>query len=159
MHVYYIAPWGEVGPVEAVDAIAGELHLFSRTLASRDRWLVLNKLDLMSEAEAETRCDEIVAELDWQGPVFRISAVNGAGTKDLVFEVMNYLEELNLRMEEDEEFAQQERASRSALEEEARFKMKELVARRTRQKQGLGEDELDDDDDDDHDVEVEVAPY
>lgn len=158
LHVVDIAPWDEVSPAEAVDAIVGELHLFSHTLASRDRWLVLNKLDLMSEDEAEARCNEIVEELDWQGPVFKVSAVNGAGTQDLVFEVMNYLEELNLRMEEDEEFAQKERDSRAALEEEARLKMKELVERRKRQKQGLGGDDLDDDDDD-HDMEVEVAPY
>lgn len=158
LHVVDIAPWDEVSPAEAVDAIVGELHLFSHTLASRDRWLVLNKLDLMSEDEAEARCNEIIEELDWQGPVFKVSAVNGAGTQDLVFEVMNYLEELNLRMEEDEEFAQKERDSRAALEEEARLKMKELVERRKRQKQGLGGDDLDDDDDD-HDMEVEVAPY
>lgn len=158
LHVVDVAPWDESDPVEAVDAIVGELHLFSQTLASRDRWLVLNKLDLMTEDDAEQRCQQIVEELDWQGPVFKISAVNGNGTQDLVFEIMNHLEELNLRMEEDEEFAQQERDAQASLEEEARLKMKELVERRLRQKQGLGEDD-DFDDDDDHDVDVVVAPY
>ena len=163
LHVVDIAPWDESDPVEAVDAIVGELHLFSRTLAERERWLVLNKLDLLPDKEAEKRCQEIVEELDWQGPVFRISAVNGQGTQELVYEIMNHLEELNLRMEEDEDFARKEMEARSALEEEARMKMKELVERRKRQKEGLGDDDDfgddDDDDDDEHDMEVLNAPY
>ncbi|PCJ44924.1 MAG: GTPase ObgE [Moraxellaceae bacterium] len=161
LHIVDIAPWDASDPVEAVDAIAGELHLFSKTLAERERWLVLNKLDLMPEEEAEKRCQEIVDGLDWQGQVYRISAVNGLGTQELVYDVMNHLEELNLRMEEDEEFAQKERDAQMALEEEARLKMKELVERRKLQKQGLADDLDDDDfdDDDDHDVDVVVAPY
>ncbi len=162
LHVVDIAPWDESDPVEAVDAIVGELHLFSRTLAERERWLVLNKLDLLPDDEAEKRCQEIVEELDWQGPVFRVSAVNGQGTQELVYEIMNHLEELNLRMEEDEDFARKEMDARSALEEEARMKMKELVERRKRQKEGLGDDDdFDDfdDDDDEHDMEVLNAPY
>ncbi|MBV1921445.1 MAG: 50S ribosome-binding GTPase, partial [Pseudomonadales bacterium] len=162
LHVVDIAPWDESDPVEAVDAIAGELHLFSRTLAERERWLVLNKLDLLPEAEAEKRCQQIVEELDWQGPVFKVSAVNGQGTQDLVYEIMNHLEELNLRMAEDKDFAREEMEARYALEEEARMKMKELVERRKRQKEGLGDDDgFDDfdDDDDEHDMDVVNAPY
>ena len=75
---------------------------------------VLNKIDLLPEEEANARCDEIIEDLEWDGPVFRVSAANGVGTQELVFAIMNYLEELNERMENDSEFAEQELAARGA---------------------------------------------
>ncbi len=156
LHVVDIAPWDQVDPVASIDAIAGELQLFSPALADRERWLVLNKLDLLPEEEAQARCQEIIDELQWEGPVFKISAANGAGTQDLVFAIMNHLEELDERMAADEEFAAQELTARQRLEEEARNKIQEYKEERRRQRAGLGQD--DDDDDDDHDVEVVYAP-
>lgn len=151
LHVVDIAPWDESDPVDNVDAIAGELQLFSPALASRDRWLVLNKLDVLSEEEGAARCADIVEQLQWDGPVFQISAVSGAGTQPLTQAIMNYIEEMNERIAEDPEFAAQELAAQAMLEEEARTKVQEVKATRKR-----GHD---DDDDDDHDVEVEYAPY
>lgn len=158
LHVVDIAPWDQSDPVRAVDAVAGELCLFSHALADRPRWLVLNKIDLLPEKDAYARCDEIIKELEWDGPVFRISAANGVGTQDLVFAIMNYLEELNERMESDPEFAEQEKAARKRLEEEARRKIQEYKAERRRLRQAEGA-QVDDEDDDDHDVEVIYAPY
>ncbi|NIV30650.1 MAG: GTPase ObgE, partial [Anaerolineae bacterium] len=37
LHLVDIAPWDQTDPVEAVDAIAGELQLFSPALAERER--------------------------------------------------------------------------------------------------------------------------
>lgn len=159
LHVVDIAPWDEADPVDAVDAIVGELHLFSPALAERTRWLVLNKIDLLPEEEAEERCQHIIDELEWEGPVFRISAANGIGTEALAFAIMNYLEELNERMASDAEFAAQELAARKRLEEEARQKIQEYKQERRRQRQDAREAEDEDDDDDDHDVEVVYAPY
>jgi len=159
LHVVDIAPWDQSDPVQAVDAIVGELFLFSHALADRPRWLVLNKTDLLPEDEANARCDEIIEDLEWDGPVFRISAANGVGTQELVFAIMNYLEEINERMDSDPEFAEQEMAARKRLEEEARQKIQEYKAERRRLRQAQGEQVDDDDDDDDHDVEVVYAPY
>lgn len=159
LHVVDIAPWDQSDPVQAVDAIVGELVLFSHALADRPRWLVLNKIDLLPEDEANARCDEIIEDLEWDGPVFRVSAANGVGTQELVFAIMNYLEELNERMEHDSEFAEQEMAARKRLEEEARHKIQEYKSERRRLRQAQGEQVDDDDDDDDHDVEVVYAPY
>lgn len=156
LHVVDIAPWDQTNPVESVDAIAGELQLFSPALADRERWLVLNKIDLLPEEEAQARCQEIIEDLEWQGPVFKISAANGVGTQELVFAIMNHLEELDERMAADEEFADSERAARQRLEEEARLKIQEYKNERRRQRTA---DADDDDDDDDHDVEVVYAPH
>lgn len=159
LHVVDIAPWDEGDPVDAVDAIVGELHLFSPALAERTRWLVLNKIDLLLEDEAEERCQQIIDGLEWDGPVFRISAANGVGTTELAFAIMNYLEELNERMASDAEFAAQEMAARKRLEEEARQKIQEYKQERRRQRLDAQEADDEDDDDDDHDVEVIHAPY
>ena len=159
LHVVDIAPWDEGDPVDAVDAIVGELHLFSPALAERTRWLVLNKIDLLLEDEAEERCQQIIDGLEWDGPVFRISAANGVGTEELAFAIMNYLEELNERMASDAEFAGQEMAARKRLEEEARQKIQEYKQERRRQRLDAQEADDEDDDDDDHDVEVIHAPY
>lgn len=80
-------------PVAGVRTIVKELKKFSAELAARDRWLVLNKTDLLPGDEAEARCREIVRRLRFKGPVFRVSAATGAGTERLCQAVMTYLEE------------------------------------------------------------------
>lgn len=80
-------------PVEEVRAIENELQKFSEELYGKPRWLVLNKIDLLPEAEYEKQCDEVVNTLDWQGPVFRISALNKTGTQELVYKIMEHIED------------------------------------------------------------------
>jgi GTP-binding protein len=70
------------------------LKKFSPELAARERWLVLNKLDLLPPADAEKRCKEIVRRLRWKGPVFRISGATRQGTKELCQAVMRRLDEI-----------------------------------------------------------------
>ena len=98
LHLVDIAPPDpEADPVEGARAIVGELKKFSATLAKKSRWLVLNKIDLMPPEECEERCKEIVRRLRFKGPVFRISGVTGAGTRQLCQAVMTYLEEHPVR--------------------------------------------------------------
>ena len=72
--------------------IARELEKFSAELGGRERWLVLNKIDLLPEAEREQRCRETIEALQWQGPVFAISALAADGTDRLVQAVMDFIE-------------------------------------------------------------------
>lgn len=93
LHLVDVAPLGEASdPVEDVRVIERELGKFSAELASRERWLVLNKMDLLPAEERQDRCDNIVRRLAWQGPVFNIAAISGEGTQDLVYKAMDYLE-------------------------------------------------------------------
>lgn len=78
---------------ESIDVIANELAQFDEDLAKRERWLVLNKIDLVSEAELENYLQEIIAKSHWSGRWFAISAVTGSGCKKLVGEAMNWLED------------------------------------------------------------------
>ena len=59
----------------------------------RERWLVLNKLDLLPESERDARCQELVSSLGWKGPVFYISAITKTGTRELCGRIMEYLEQ------------------------------------------------------------------
>lgn len=92
LHIVDIAPFDGSDPVQDVKAIAHELEKFSSELGSRERWLVLNKVDLVNDADCEQQCQDIVQALDWQGPVFRISALAKSGTTALVHAIMNHLQ-------------------------------------------------------------------
>ena len=94
LHVVDVAPMAEENePVRAVRTIEAELEKYSDELAKYPRWLVLNKIDVLPPEQRETRCQEFVDELGWQGRVFRISAATSEGTQDLCFQIMQYLDE------------------------------------------------------------------
>jgi len=92
-----VAPLDGHDPLDDIHTIVDEVAKFSkasdgRELASRERWLVLNKLDLLTEDEGQAVCDDIVTRLGWQGPVYRISAAQRKGTEALMYDILNYLE-------------------------------------------------------------------
>jgi len=87
-------PDPEADPVVDARAIAAELKKFSADLAKKERWLVLNKVDLLQPAEAEKLCKDIIRRLRWKGPVFRISAISRQGTEQLCQVIMTRIEEL-----------------------------------------------------------------
>jgi len=94
LHLVDAAPLDEsADPVEDVRTIERELEHFDPKLLGYERWLVLNKIDLLPEAERAARCDEIVRRLGWQGPVFRISAIRKEGTRELCGRIMDALDE------------------------------------------------------------------
>jgi len=95
LHLVDVAPLdGETDPVEEARKIITELKRFSPELAERERWLVLNKTDLLDDAGVEALRQRIVAELDWQGPLYLISAISGQGTRQLAGAIMTRLEEM-----------------------------------------------------------------
>ncbi len=95
LHLVDIAPLDEaVDPADEVRRIAKELERYSPSLAARERWLVLNKKDLLDEEEFARRRDRLLDELQWDGPVFAISALTGDGMQVLVYALMERLEQL-----------------------------------------------------------------
>ena len=97
LHLVDVAPYeGSGDPVQDAKAIVNELEKFSPELAARERWLVLNKLDLLPPEDREARCQAIVEGLQWKGPVFRISGLSGEGTKELCQKIMERLEEIGV---------------------------------------------------------------
>ncbi len=92
LHLVDMAPFDEsIDPAAEVKAIAGELKKYDESLAKKPRWLVFNKMDLLDQAERKKRAAAIVKKLRWTKPWFAISAINGEGTKELVYAVMEFL--------------------------------------------------------------------
>jgi len=99
LHLVDIAPMdGSVDLAQQVRDIAGELAKYDQGLATRERWLVLSKTDLLdNEAMAEVR-EKLLADLRWQGPVFEVSSVTRDGLKQLQDAVVKHLHLLRAEM-------------------------------------------------------------
>jgi GTP-binding protein len=94
LHLVDIAPYDSTeSPVQAAQTIIREVEKWSENLAHKPRWLVLNKTDRLPEDEVDAHCQAIIDELQWTGPVFKTAAINGAGTRELMFAIMNFLEQ------------------------------------------------------------------
>lgn len=159
LHIVDMAPFDESDPAEKFMAISQELENFSPGLAQRERWLVLNKLDLIPEEEREDRCQALLNKIEWDGPVYKIAAISKQGTFPLAASIMEFIEERRRMAAEDEEFAEQLQAERGAVEEEAREHIEMLADRRRmerelRKARKAAAADDDDDDFDDYDVEV-----
>ncbi len=91
-HMVDVLPLDESNPIENVKAIEKELEKFNSELIKKERWLVLNKIDLLPPDEVNDACHAIVKKLKWKGKVFQISGLSREGTELLMREAMNYLE-------------------------------------------------------------------
>ncbi|OED42736.1 GTPase ObgE [Endozoicomonas sp. (ex Bugula neritina AB1)] len=157
LHLVDVAPYDGTDPAEAAKAIIKELELFSSALASRDRWLVLNKVDLLPEDRREEVCQRVIDELNWKGPVYQTSAIANQGTEVLCGNIMTFIEEKADDEKQNEELAKEEEQHREQMESEARARMKELAEERKARRVAKKAADDEDDDDDDYDVEVVYA--
>lgn len=94
LHLVDMAPLDGHDPSEDARQVIEELEKFGADLAERERWLVLNKSDLLDAEEWQARTQRLVQTIGWQGPVYAISAVSGAGTRMLIQDLMLALEAL-----------------------------------------------------------------
>jgi len=95
LHLVDIAPLDpEEDPAAQVRKIEAELAAFGGDLAEKERWLVLNKIDLLDPEEYRERRARLLEALEWSAPVHGISALTGAGTAELSEALMRHLESL-----------------------------------------------------------------
>ncbi len=160
LHLVDIYPIDGSDPVDNAVSITRELERFSPTLAKRERWLVLNKSDLLGSEEIEIRKQKIIEALNWTGPVYVVSAVQRQGTDVLCGELLNYLEEVWEIERADPEKAEAEQVLQSKMQSEAREHIQALREKHHAARKAIREAKKEDDDfdDDDYDVEVTYAP-
>ena len=92
LHLVDVAPFDEaVDPVHEAKAIVEELRKYDQALYEKPRWLVLNKLDMVQDADQVVK--QFVEDYGCKGPVFAISAISGAGCKELTYAIMAHIEE------------------------------------------------------------------
>jgi GTP-binding protein len=93
LHVVDIEPYeSSESPISAAKKIIAEVEKWNDNLANKPRWLVLNKVDRVLDEELDAHCQEIIDALNWTAPVFKIAAINGQGTRELMFAIMEFLE-------------------------------------------------------------------
>ncbi|OIC73412.1 Obg family GTPase CgtA [Acinetobacter nosocomialis] len=159
LHIIDVQPIDGSDPAHNAKAIMNELVKFSPTLAKLPVVLVLNKLDQIAEESREEWCQHILEELEWTGPVFKTSGLLSEGTKEVVYYLMDQIEQQREREVEDPEYAAEVRAFREQLEVETReqtIAAKEAyrAIRRAQRLESMMDDDDDfDDDEDDNDVE------
>jgi len=145
LHLVDVAPIDGSDPAEAACAVIRELERFSPTLAARPRWLVLNKIDLLDEAEIAACRERVVAALGWEGPVYEISAVSGQHTNTLCGDLMTHLETQAEALRSDSDADAAELLAQEQMQREARERIASLqaarAAARARAKEGLDEDD------------------
>lgn len=156
LHMVDVAPPDGSDPAEAAGIIIAELERFSPVLAGRERWLVLNKMDLLPPDERDAMVDYMREALDWQGPIYAISAAQREGTRELCEALMETVADKNRRWYEDEAWREEELRLQQQMEYEIRQSI--AHAKQVWRERRKGEGRADDDDDDDFDVEVEYAP-
>ena len=156
LHLVDMMPYDGTTPGQNAIVIEKELERFSPTLASGDRWLVLNKIDLLPEDEVDGLCERVVEQLGWEGPVFRMSGLASQGTKVLCAAIMDYIDDHRQREGADPALIELADERRTIIQAEARDRIDDLAqTRRHAREQSQVND--DDDDDDDHDVDVVYA--
>ncbi|HAM64290.1 MAG TPA: GTPase ObgE [Acinetobacter nosocomialis] len=158
LHIIDVQPIDGSDPAHNAKAIMNELVKFSPTLAKLPVVLVLNKLDQIAEESREEWCQHILDELEWTGPVFKTSGLLSEGTKEVVYYLMDQIEQQREREVEDPEYAAEVRAFREQLEVETReqtIAAKEAyrAMRRAQRLESMMDDDDFDDDEDDNDVE------
>lgn len=91
LHLVDIDPIDGSDPVENAKIIIAELEKYSEKLAQKPRWLVFNKVDLLSPEEAKEKAKAIVEALGWEGDYYMIAAINQDGVKKLCWDIMEFL--------------------------------------------------------------------
>ncbi len=102
LHLVDIAPYGneEADLYDDVTSIANELKQYSdetdAQLDRLERWLVINKVDTVLDEDRDRIVAELVEKLNWQGPVYTISAIAREGTQALCNDVMQHIRNTEL---------------------------------------------------------------
>jgi GTP-binding protein len=137
LHLVDMAPLDLTDPAESAATIIDELTKFSPSLAERERWLVLNKADQILDEEQEARIAEIVARIEWEGPVYVISALARQGTEKLCYDIMDFLEARAERIQENPEYAAELAELDTRIEDEARAQLQALDDKRALRRSGV----------------------
>jgi GTPase len=156
LHMVDVAPPDGSDPAAAAAVIIAELERFSPVLAGRERWLVLNKMDLLPPDEQAAFVKAFKKKLKWKGKLFAISAAQREGTRELCEALMETVADKNRLWHEDEAWREEELRLQQQMEYEIRQSI--AHARQMWRERRKGEGAAGDDDDDDFDVEVEYVP-
>ncbi|NGN99073.1 Obg family GTPase CgtA [Grimontia sp. S25] len=151
LHMIDLMPVDGSDPVDNAFTIIEELQRYSEKLADKPRWILFNKIDLMSEEDAEAEIERILDALGWDEPYYAISAINKGNTQQLTYDLMEFIESLPTTIEPKE----------AAEEAKVEFKWDDYHEQEIKKQSKSDDDDDDDWDDwneDDYDVEIIYRP-
>lgn len=79
-----------------VQLLTQELQSYDESLAAKPCWLVLNKIDMLTQDELEQRWKVMKKKLGWKAPVFQISGLTREGVNALMFAIQDWLSQQQL---------------------------------------------------------------
>lgn len=91
LHIIDVRPIDGSDPLENMILIENELIKYSPELAAKPRWIVLNKIDLLSIEEVQAYVKWIKTQVPAQVPIFEISALQRVGTQALCYALGDFL--------------------------------------------------------------------
>jgi GTP-binding protein len=104
VHLVDSLPADGSNPIDNAEKIITELEKFSPTLAQKERWLVINKVDLIDAKLLEELRKGLRERLSWEGHIYEVSALNKLGCKDMCEGLMGSIESHRARLLEDEDY-------------------------------------------------------
>ena len=130
LHLIDALPVDGSDPVSNAAAIVEELQNFSPTLAQKERWLVVNKIDLLQPSDREALVRELRDRLSWDGEILAISALNSEGCDQLCARLMDSIEAHRARIKADDAYLELHREREQAMAFEIRRSIENARARR-----------------------------
>ncbi len=102
LHIVDVMPVDGTDPLENLRTIEQELTQYSAALATRPRWLVLNKMDLIPQSERERVTREFAEKAAKASTgIHAISAVEGSGIDALMEDLMQFIEQQRTYLADD----------------------------------------------------------
>ncbi len=123
LHLIDVLPADESDPVENAKKIVQELEKFSPTLAAKERWLVLNKVDLLDSKSLQKLQTKLRRALNWKHEIITISALTKAGCHELCEKLMSSIETHRNRLLVDEDYL----AAIAELERAMAFEIRQSI--------------------------------
>lgn len=140
LHMIDLMPVDGSDPIDNAFVIIQELSRYNEKLADKPRWIVFNKMDLMTKEDADVQIQRVLEALAWDEPYYTISAIKKENTQKLTYDLMDFIEALPAMLEQ-----------AGPQEETVEFKWDDYHEQQLKRQAHNDDDEDDDDDDwDDH---------
>ena len=104
LHLVDAMPADGGDPVDASEKIIKELEKFSPALSRKERWLVINKSDLLDDADLKALEKALRKKLDWDKPIHKISSLTKEGCENLVRDLMGYIDKHRNRLKKSKDY-------------------------------------------------------
>ena len=130
LHLIDALPIDGSDPVSNAAVIVEELQNFSPTLAKKERWLVINKIDLLQPSDRDALIRELRERQNWNGEILAISALSSEGCDQLCTKLMDSIETHRAKIKADEAYRELHREREQAMAFEIRRSIENSRTRR-----------------------------